>query len=405
MSTNYSKTSVLRREDSYGEILDTANAFLLRRNSVDVSRNIDQKKSNTITPYLQSNQIYDGNESVSISLNTELSPVIYSELIKGYTGRVFTKRASIILTDLSIVDDAPNYILVGTDINLEVKIGDIVRLDGLAINSNNKTNLVVLAIGTDSLNVSVINNKPLVLQSGINAELIFSGSKTFINTTNTEKTTFTLENYSDGLSEVYSGLIPTELSISASPNQMCNFDISFTTQKLKSKGTSRVLPITVDKETNPVDVHYAALYIDGVRCYVSSFDINSSRDISTKEDILTTTITGFDSREYSTDISITVQLKDWSFASLLNTKVSLVLIIPSNSSDLSEYVGIVIPSAKVTSVNHDDGGTIFSKLQLKATLEDKPNFNYSTFIYYDSSSAVLNWEDLDTWNDDSIWYD
>lgn len=404
MSSNYNKIAVFRKEDSYGVTSGTAGSFLVRRNSIDVQRNLEQRTLNTLGA-LQSPDVVTGSESCSISLNTELSPKIYSEIFKSYAGSVFVKRGSNVITNLTLTGNGLNYNLTGSGITANTYIGDIIKLDGLAVNSTNKTNLVVLSISTNTLLVSPIRNSILVPQSSILAEVLFQGSKSLVNTDNPVVSSFSLENYSDGvtpLSEVYSGVVPSGFDIQAQPNNPCSLDFSFVAQRLVSKGTTQIHTGSSKAESNPVDCNYISVYINGVRTYVTQFNLSSSRGIITKENIGSEYITGYEVSDYSTEVQMTFQLKDWTISNLLNTKVSLIIVLPSANN---EYISFCIPVAKVLSCSQDDSSILMSNIKLQCLLEDKPNYNYSSLIINDSSDVVNSWEDTDVWNDSNIWQD
>jgi len=402
---NSDKILVLRREDSYGNISDNTSGFTLRRTSLNVNRSIEQTASNVISTSLQDTKIYNGRESISLSVNSELTPGSFSEIIRSYTGRGFSKTQSLVTSDLTIVDNNnTTYSLYGFASTAGVTLGSICRLSGNAVLAVNKTNLIVTGVQVSSLTVRVLNNGSLTAQTGIVGSLDVVGARTYIPTHDNVKDSFTLESYAPNVSMLYSGLIVNNLSFKSSA-YFCDFTADFVAQKLKQKGTSQVLTAVKQFSDNPVNIIDATLLINNTVTYVTNFQIQCDKEIATTENIASNNITDFYVNKYTTTASFTAALKDLTYENLLNQNVSITLVLAVDNTNSSEFIRFSLPNAKVTAVNQDDSSVLLTSFEVESTYLSTGDIEDSTLIIQQSSNSIWNWDDLDTWSDSNIWYD
>ena len=99
---NFNKTIAIKQENTYGNLSDTNTANIIPRNSLSLTENIETTVSNELNFNNHNNTLHYGNESVNLSIDSELRPNNFNTLISSLFGYPQYKGSLPFVTTCSI---------------------------------------------------------------------------------------------------------------------------------------------------------------------------------------------------------------------------------------------------------------------------------------------------------------
>ncbi|WP_342049876.1 MULTISPECIES: phage tail tube protein [unclassified Cupriavidus] len=179
-------------QSGQGVAAGTSGGQILRRVTSDIALNKDTYQSEEIRSDQQIADFRHGVRRVAGTINGEISPGTYADLIAAILRRDFTAVTAITgmtiaIAAASIVGGRQTYTVTrstGSFLTDGIKAGDVGRLTAGSFNAANiNKNLLVLAVTALALTVIPLNGVALVAESGIaTATLSLPGKKTYVPT-------------------------------------------------------------------------------------------------------------------------------------------------------------------------------------------------------------------------------
>ncbi|WP_373379907.1 phage tail tube protein [Cupriavidus nantongensis] len=189
----------------------TTGGQILRRVTSDISLNKDTYQSEEIRSDQQIADFRHGVRRVAGTVNGEISPGTYADLIAAILRRDFAAVAAITGASItialgSLLGSVQTYTVTraaGSYLTDGIKAGDVVRLTAGTFNAANlNKNLLVLSLTATALTVIPLNGVALVAEGPIaSATVSVPGKKTFVPTTGHTDKYITFEHWFSDISQ------------------------------------------------------------------------------------------------------------------------------------------------------------------------------------------------------------
>ena len=224
-----------KKESQWSVLPGATGAKQIRRVTADFNLIKDAYESNEIRTDQQTADYRHGVRSAEGSISAELSPGSYSDFFASVLARDWTTAGTATGLTLAVAASGTNFTLTrstGSFLTDGFRVGQVVRITAGtgadAANLNN--NLLIINLTATIATVQVLSRVSLVVQASITAAAMSAvGKTTYVPLTGHTNRSFTFENwYSDvEQSEVYTGLKPTNFSISLPSTGLVTADIGF----------------------------------------------------------------------------------------------------------------------------------------------------------------------------------
>lgn len=400
IASGIAKSIFYKKEDvCWGDIPSVlTGAKTIRRVTGNFQLNKEGVTSEELRTDYQMQDFRHGNRMVEGSVNGELSPGSYSDLIGSALRRDFT--AGVTLSGVSVDAVAMTSKVTratGSWIASGIKAGDVVRFTGFtapALANNNK-NFIVVAVTALDLTVVSLDKTPLVAATGATVTAVVQGKKTFIPTSGHTDDSYTFEEwYSDiAQSEVYTGNKVNTVGIQIPATGMATVDFAFMGKDRYSTGTTQFFSSPAPQASTGVfQGANGALVVNGaVIALVTSLSININNNISgdpvvgsnTKPDLFQgRCLVDGEFSAYFTDRQIADYFDD-------EVEISLIAALTTDNSASADFVTVVLPRIKVNSDTKSDGEQgIVSSHSFQALKGVGANNYEATTIQIQDSAAV-----------------
>jgi hypothetical protein len=359
------KTLALKREGTYGTAAGASAAQLLRRVTSDLSLSKQAYQSNEIRPDQQVADMRHGVRSVEGTLAGELSPGAYSDLISAALRRDFTAGVSAAAMSITIAGSGPTYTVTraaGSWLTDGFKRGRVVRLTAGSFNAANlNKNLLIQSMTATVLTVRVVNGSALVAEGPIaSATCAVTGKDTFAPTTGHTNISYTAEHWFADVaqSEVFLGVQPTKVDIGLPPTGMATVSIPVVGQNITTATAQYFSSPTAAGTTGICAAVNGVVLLGGVAVAVLtglSISIDSAR--SGEPVVGSNTIpTRFPGRITASG-QATAYFEDATLRDVFinETEVELIVVLTSDNTAASAFVGITLPRVKMGGASKSDG--------------------------------------------------
>lgn len=366
----------------------------LRRVSLDI--NLD-KPSFTSAEIRRSGQTSDmnlGTESVTGTLNGELScgsyEDLFSALLRGdWTAGVTHTAATVAVATGKFVRSVGSWITAG------YKIGDVVTTSGFTTPANNGSWIVSAITATD---LSVVDTAAVLVveAEGATATVAVAGKKLQIpnDVANQVRKSFSVEKYHTELdaAEVYTGVRIGSADISVQPNAntTVNFGLMGRTVELTENDSWFTAP-TSPSNTGVVTSSRGVLLKDGaVIADLTSITANITGNLATQTTVFAPTVAGVSSGRITATGQFVAYFRDLDLFKTYRNETEFSLVMHLVGDTASESLVLKFPRVKASSNTKDDkesGGIMqtiaFTMLEPKSstTAED------STVVIQDTTLA------------------
>ena len=359
------KQLAFKRESTYGTAPGASGAQLLRRVTSDISLNKATYQSNEIRPDQQVSDFRHGVRNVEGTLGGELSPGTYADIISAALRRDFTAGVAITGASLTIAGTGPTYTVTraaGDWLTDGFKRGKVARITAGAFNAANlNKNLLIQAITSTVLTVRVLNASALVAEGPIaSAAISVTGKDTYAPTTGHTAISYAIEHWFSDVAqnELFTGVQPTKVDIALPPTGMATVSIPVVGKDITTATSRYFTSPTAATTTGVCAAVNGVVLMGGVAVAVLtglSLSLNSPRsgDPVVGSNTVPTrfpgriTVSG-QATAYFEDATLRDQF-------INETEVELIVVLTSDNSAASAFVGITLPRVKLGGASKSDG--------------------------------------------------
>lgn len=359
------KTLALKRESTYGTAAGASGAQLLRRVTSDLALTKQTYQSNEIRPDQQVADMRHGVRGVEGTLAGELSPGAYSDLISAALRRDFTAGVSAATLSITIAGTGPTYTITraaGSWLTDGFKRGRVVRLTAGAFNAANlNNNLLIQSLTATVLTVRVLNGSELFAQGPIaSATCAVVGKDTYATTSGHTNISYTAEHWFADVaqSEVFTGVQPTKIDIGLPPTGMATVSIPVVGKDIVTAASQYFSSPSAASTGGICAAVNGVLLLGGVAVAVLtglSISIDSARsaDPVVGSNTLPTRFPG----RITVSGQATAYFEDATLrdAFVNETEVELIVVLTSDNTAASGFVGFTLPRVKLGGASKSDG--------------------------------------------------
>ena len=354
-----------KRETTYGVVPTAAAAQALRRTSSDLSLTKQTYQSAEIRTDQQVQDFRHGVRSADGSVAGELSPRTYSDFISAALRRDFTVGVSAVSQSITIAGAGPTYTVTraaGSWLTDGFKRGHVVRLSVGAHNAANLAkNLLIQALTATVLTVRVLNASALVAEGPIvTSTCAVVGKNTWAPTTGHTNISYAIEHWFSDVpqSEVFIGCHPTQVDLSLPPTGLATVSIGMMGKDLITNTAEYFTAPTAAPAIGITASVNGLLLLNGVAVSVlTGLTLSIASGRSGDAVVGANTIpTRFPGRIVVTG-QATAYFEDATFrdAFLNETELELIVVLSSDNTAASDFVGITLPRIKLGGSSKSDG--------------------------------------------------
>jgi hypothetical protein len=366
-------------EATYGTKPSAASAQSLRRVTSDLSLTKETYQSAEIRVDQQVQDMRHGVRRVAGTLNGELSPGTYKDFIAAALRRDFAAVTPIASASLTIAGAGPTYTVgraAGSYLTDGVKKGDVVRLSVGALNAANLSkNLLVTACSASSITVRPLNGVALVAEGPITGcTVTVVGKKTYVPSTSHTNQSFSIEHWFADIaqSETHTGCQPTSLDLQLPPTGLATIGIGFVGKDVETATSQYFTTPTAATTTGLTASVNGLVLVNGTAVAVLTgltLQVQSAR--SGDPVVGANTVPTMFPGRVTVSGQATAYFEDATFrdAFLNETEMEIVVVLASDNTAASKFVGITLPRCKLSGSSKSDGeGGIVQTIPFTALL-------------------------------------
>jgi len=359
------KQVALKRETVFGTPPAAAGAQLLRRVTSQINLSKDTYKSNELRPDMQIADFRHGVRRVKGSINGELSPGTYSDIFAAMLKRDFTAGASTAGASITIAGTGPTYTITraaGSYLTDGFKVGNVIRLSVGTFNAANiNKNLWIVGLTATVATVLVLNSSALVAEGPIaSATVTVQGKTTYLPATGQTDVSYSIEHWfsDNSQSEVFSGVKFDKVAMSLPPTGIATAQFDVLGQGLTTAQTRYYTSPTAVTTSGVNAAVNGLLSINGTQQVVVTglqltIDPTFTGDPVVGANVVPTLFPG------PVEISgqFTAYFTDNTLRDLFlnETESSLAVVLSSDNTAASNFIGITLPRIKLNSADKNDG--------------------------------------------------
>ena len=359
------KQVAIKRESTYGTVPAASGAQLLRRVQATIDLTKDVYQSNEIRPDMQIADYRHGARRVKGSLQGELSPKTYSDILSAVVKRDFTAGVSVASLSITVAGTAPSFTLTrstGSYLTDGFKVGDVVRLTAGTFNvANLNKNLLIVGLTATVATVMTLNGTSLVAEGPIaSATLAVQGKKTYIPTSGHTDISYSIEHwYNDiSLSEVYSGIKFDKASVDLPPTGMAKVSFDVLGQNITTAATRYFTSPTAVTSTGVVAAVNGVLLVNGVaQAVVTGLQLTIDPTVSGDPVVGSNVVPNLFPGPVSVTGQFTAYFTDATLRDLFvnETETSLCVALTTDNTATADVVAFTLPRIKIGGANKSDG--------------------------------------------------
>ena len=399
ISKGTAKVVAYKKEATWGQLAGATGGKQLRRVTADFNLQKETYESNEIRTDRQTADFRHGVRSATGNLSGELSPKTYSDFMAAVVARDFTAVTALSGLSVTIAASGDLYTVTrsaGSFITDGIKVGNVVRLTGAGLNTNNSNkNLLVVSMTATVLTVKVLNGTPMVAE-GPTASVGVSvpGKQTYVPKTGHTDDSFTVEQWFGDIaqSEVYTGMKVGSMAVSLPATGLTTVEFSFTGKDLTQKGTTQYFTSPTAQGTEGIFAAVnGAMVVNGqVVGLVTSADFTIERALENATAVGSNSIAEVFTGRITATGNLSVYFQDAGFRNYFDneTPVSIVMALTTNNTATSDFVSFVLPKVKLNGHTVDDGELgLTASVPFQALLNDVTNTGLidSTVMIQDST--------------------
>lgn len=362
-----SKTLARKVQGGLGTAASGSGGQLLRRVSAAFNVTKDTYENNEIASHQQGTGATHGIRKSAATITGLASPSTYEAEQAQLLRKAWAATSAIGSLTLTIAADGSNWTVTrsaGNFLTGGIKIGDVIRLSGANLAAGNVgVNLVVLAVATDELTVSVPTGTALTAEATkADSTVTVTGKKTWVPTSGHTNLYFTYEEWYSDLSKshVYQDFQPASMEVSMPATGNVGMNIGLVGLGSVSRTGAQVLTTpTAETTTGVLTAVAGKAYLGGTgQGTITSCNVSINGGVTHGEAVIGSntipdtqkgrvTVTGSLTMLYDADTQVEVFDNE--------TTTSLILLLKDDQTDGADFFTIVLPEIKLFSADADDG--------------------------------------------------
>lgn len=367
LARGVSKKVAIKKETAgqWGVLPGASGAKYLPRVTAAFNVEAETFQSETIRTDFQIEDFRQGTRSAKGSVNTEISPGVYSDFFAAALAKDFAAGGTTASASVTIATSGDFYTVTraaGSWLTDGFYVGNVIRLTGAGLNvANVDVNLVIASMTATVLTVMVINGYTLFAEGPIAAvSVAVVGKQSYTPQTGHTDDSFTVEEfYSDvSVSEVYTGLKVGSVSISLPTSGFATADFSMEGRGLSQTGTTQYFSSPTTPATTGITTALTgAVLVNGTPAgVITSADITIDRGLEAAKVIGTNFAAGIFTGRVNVSGNFSTYFQDATYRDyfLNETDISLVLVLASGSEKDANVVSFVMPRVAVGSSTRND---------------------------------------------------
>ena len=373
---------------NWGQLPGATGAKSIRRVTADFNLVKDAYESNEIRTDQQVADYRHGVRSSEGSISAELSPGSYSDFFASVLARDFTAAGTATGLTLAVAAAGTNFTLTrstGSFITDGFRVGQVVRITAGtgADPANLNNNLLVISMTATVLTVQVLSRFTLVVQASITAASMSTiGKTTYVPLSGHTNRSFTFENwYSDvQQSEVYTGLKPSNFSVSLPATGLVTADIGFMGKNLEQTGTTRYFTTpTAAGTTGIFAAVQGAMIVNGsAAACITSADFTIDRSMEAAQCVGSNFASEIFAGRITASGNLSAYFSDGTLRDYFanETPVTLVMALTTSTEKNADVMTFVFPKVKLNSASVSDSETsLVQSIAFTALLNDNVTGN------------------------------
>ena len=367
----------------WGVLPGATGAKAIRRVTADFNLIKDAYESNEIRTDQQTADYRHGVRSAEGSISAELSPGSYSDFIASVLARDWATSGTATGLTLAVAAAGTNFTLTrstGSFITDGFRVGQVVRITAGtgADPANLNNNLLIISLTATIATVQVLSRVSLVVQASITAASMSAvGKSTYVPLTGHTNDSYTFENwYSDiNQSEVFTGLRPSNFSVSLPATGLVTADFGFLGKNLEQTGTTRYFTSpTAAGTTGIFAAVQGAMIINGsAAACITSADFSIDRNMEAAQCVGSNFASEIFAGRITASGNLSAYFSDGTLRDYFanETPVTLVMALTTSTEKNADVMTFVFPKAKLNSATNADGTSgIVQSIAFTALLND-----------------------------------
>lgn len=365
IATGVARQVRIKKEVTWGTAPGAGSAQLYRRlqHSLNLQKNTFQ--SNEIRSNYQISDFRHGYRRVEGSLNGEMSPGTYSQLVAAGLRRDFSAVAAMTGLSITIAVAGNHYTLTrgaGSWLTDGVKKGMILRLTAGAFTAGNlNINLRVISIGSATEVTVEPDGGTLTAEGPIAAATVsVPGKITYIPTTGHTDDSFYIEDWHSAISvsERFAGCKVNQIQGRLPPTGPGTIDFAMLGKDMSTGAAEYYTSPTAETSTGIVAANNGALRVGSSDLVVvTGLNFTVNGNMSSAEVIGTNVTPAIFPGRVMVNGDFTALFEDGTLrdAFLNETEVEIVAYVKSDGSNGGDFISWVFPRCKLGSASLDDG--------------------------------------------------
>jgi Phage tail tube protein len=370
IATGVKKRIAYKKEGSttWGQLAGATGAKQLRRVTGMFNLKKATYESSEIRLDYQTADMRHGIRSAEGSLNGELSPGTYSDLIGSLVAQDFNVSTAVTSPgSVTIAGTGPTYTVTrttGSWITDAVTVGTVIRFTGLTTTADNAKNLLVTSLTATVATVVVLNGSSLtasVVASG--AAYTVPGKNAIVPLTGHTDQSYTFEEFFTDInqSEVYTGMKVESCAIKIPASGFVTSDFAFKGKDRAQTGTAAYFTNPTALGTNSVLAAVNGnLVVNGVPvALLTSLDFTITRTLENAEAVGSNSLADMFTGRIKVAGSFSAYFTDGTFRDYFDNEsvVSILVTVATGNTANAEFISFTIPKIKVGSADKDDKET------------------------------------------------
>lgn len=375
------KQVALKREVTYGTVPAAAGSQLLRRVQSTIDLTKDTYQSNEIRTDFQISDFRHGVRRVKGSLQGELSPKTYSDVLSAVLKRDFTAGVSVAAMSITVAGTAPTFTLTraaGSFLTDGFKVGDVVRLTAGTFNvANLNKNLLITALTATVATVMTLNGSSLVAEGPIaSSTMAVQGKKTYIPTTGHTDVSYSIEHWFNDISqsEVFSGVKFDKATIDLPPTGMAKVSFDSLGQNIVTAASRYFTSPTAVPSTGVLAAVNGVLLVNGtVQAVVTGLNIVIDPTVSGDPVVGSNTVPTLFPGPVSVTGQFTAYFSDATLRDLFvnEAETSMTVTLTTDNTATADVIAFTLPRIKVGGASKNDGtGGLVQTLPFQALINN-----------------------------------
>jgi hypothetical protein len=382
-----------KKQTAKGTASSGSGGQLLRRETATFNLQKDTYSANEINSHQQHTGDKHGIGKVNGSLNGNVSPATYKDMLQSLLRKDFAATSNITGVAATIAGSGPYTITdaASTFLTDGIKIGDVIRLAAAGLDAANAgKNLLVTGVTETVITVIVVNGSDMTAEGPI-ADVVVSvpGKKAWVPTASHTNDYYTFEEWLADLtkSRTYTDCQIGKADIALPATGLST--IALTIMGLgRTKGGSQVLTSPTAETSTEILAAVNGVLLVGGTTYGSVTGLTASLDgqMNFGEAVIgSNLVSDITKGDVKASGSFTAVKQSETLSDFLDSEnaTSIIAVVAANDDADADFVTLVFPRVKILSDDADDG-----KKQIVET------FNWTAEIEGSGGAALANHETI-----------